>query len=98
AFFKPINFTAASFNTNAAESVANSLEKSRPSLNCQPTVLPYPYDILVAGKSTAKLGSLPFQSKWAYVLQTAVNGPTDSAISITASEFFNSSLTASKWL
>ena len=36
----PMYFAAVSLITTAAVSVENCLEKSRPSLNCQPTVLP----------------------------------------------------------
>jgi hypothetical protein len=38
--FEPINLTAVSFKMIPEESIANSLEKSRPSLNSQPMVFP----------------------------------------------------------
>ena len=39
-FFIPMYFAAVSLITTAELSVEKALEKSRPSLNCQPTVFP----------------------------------------------------------
>ena len=89
-FLKPKNLAADSLMIKAAESVAKSLEKSRPSSIFQFTVLPNSYDTALFGKSTAILGSLPSQLKPPLLFHTCVKGLMEPAISSIACEFFNS--------
>src|SRR6185436_6869599 len=89
---------ADSFNINAAESLAKSLEKSRPSFIRQPITFPNSYVTPLFGKSTAWFGSFPSQSKPPFVFQSFVGGLVDFAISTTTLLVFNSVLIASNFL
>src|SRR5688572_14996146 len=89
-FLKPNNFAAASLITKPAESLAMSLEKSRPSMNCQPSVLPYPGVTVTFPHSGINAGSFPLQSKPPFVYWISVGAPDDSAISNTTPVLFNS--------
>src|SRR5687768_1843244 len=89
-FLKPNTFAAASLMTKPAESLARSLEKSRPLTNCHPTVFPYSGVTVKFANSTMKSGSFPSQLNPPLVFQISVVGLDDSAISVTAPLAFNS--------
>src|SRR5260221_212707 len=94
-FFRFINFAADSLMTKQEESLEKSLEKSRPSINCQPTVLPYSGVTLNVANSGLNPGSLSFQSKPPLLDQISVAGPVDSATSSIKPVFFSSLLSTS---
>ena len=97
-FLRFINFTAVSFNTMADESVIKRLEKSLPSVNCQPTVFPYSGVTPIQPKKEVLDGSFPFHSISPLLLLMPVVELDDSATCVILPEFSKSCLTASKCL
>src|SRR5690349_8629994 len=86
----------ASLTTTPDESLGKAGEKSRPAMNCQPTVLPCSMETASVAKLSSSLGSLPFQSNPLFPLTTSVTLPMEADMfdttPVPSNSFLNTSI------